>query len=178
MPNFSDKTRDEMAALLHELRTNPRTSKDVARQIKTLYPGARFSDLETDELKSYVDKRFEAAEIAKEREDARARIENERVNIASRYTRPDGSIDYSHIEKIDNIIKQNNYAIPYETAAKIYAAELPNPKPQPEPWQQSQYWQRPNMKGFNENPSKWMRDKANETITELMAGKRNISQFN
>ncbi|MDE2098049.1 MAG: hypothetical protein KGL39_12420 [Patescibacteria group bacterium] len=175
MANFSDKTRDEMAALLHELRNNPKTSKAVARQIKELYPNARFSDLETDELKAYVDKKFEDDEIRREREEAQARWQAQRDAVAHRFTKPDGSVDEAHMGKIDAIIKKANYGVDYETAAKIYAAEMPAPRPQPEPWQQAQYWQRPNMKGFNENPQKWMRDKANETITELMAAKRSGS---
>jgi len=177
MPNFSDKTRDEMAALLHELRTNPRTSKAVARQIKELYPNARFSDLETADLKSYVDNKLEAIEIAKEREEAQARWEAERNRVAQRFARADGTIDETHMAKIDAIVKQNNYAIGFDTAAKLYAAEMPAPKPQPEPWQQAQYWQKPNMKGFQENPGKWMRDEANKTITEIMSQRTN-RQFN
>lgn len=178
MANFSDKTKDEMAALLHELRNNPKTAKAVARQIKELYPNARFSDLETDDLKSYVDSKFEDAEIAAERQAALDRIASARAQVASRFTKDDGSVDESHMGKIDAIIKRANYGIDYDTAAKIYAAEMPAPKPQPEPWQQAQYWQRPNMDGFQKDPQKWMRNKANETITELMNSKRGNSPFN
>lgn len=166
------QTAAELADLLHEISSDPKSRKLVAQAIKAAKPDSphagAFKDVEIEE-------RFETLR----QEQADQRIKDQQAEIvramnAKRQGLLDGSGGRKYgeddIKKIEALMERKGI-VDYDDGATLYAATLPpvEPKaPADAPPQHGATWEFPEMDKFGKDPVKASRDIAHQMIGEFM----------
>lgn len=166
MAEYSEKTLSELGQLMLKLRKNPKTSKTIARAVNEIDPSVKFPDLETDDLRSEMNRRFAEQDEARDREEAMRRLAAQRRRVSERYDN-----DPKHVQAIEGLMQKYGL-LDYEAAAKLYAAEQPAPTPRQEP-RPTANWHMPDIKALMENPLRYEREEAFKAIDEINANRTN-----
>jgi len=155
-----------LAELAVELANKPETRKEFARLVQKVQPNRRFPDVEADDLKAEIDRRFEEKEREVEQKRILKAMEREKAKISKNY-------DEKSIGEIEALMEKHGIS-DYSLAARLYAAETKpaNPTPQPD----DHRWTLPNidLKDFN-NLKQIGRSNAYKAIDEIVKT-RNTTQ--
>lgn len=167
---YSDETYGKLGRLLQRLRDNPKTSKVVAKAITAIDDSYKFPDLEQDQLKEYVDNKFESLQNDREREDFTKRLAFQRRQVMQSFGHEPADQE-KHIAGVEKVMQETGL-YDYHRAAKLYAAENPPPPPRPE--SRSANWQAPNAKELFENPLNYERSEAYKAIDDIMVARKQV----
>ena len=165
----------ELGDLLHELSTDKKTRKIIAKAIREKHPDSPYAQQFVD-----VDQEEKFEEFKrKQEEDALKRQHDVMVETmnAKRRRLLDGTdgrkFSEDQVKEIETLM-QSRGIVDYDDGAIIYAAKQPPDNPQPTPAQavHGTTWEFPEWGKFGKDPVKASREIAGNVITEFMQKRR------
>lgn len=118
------KTLKELSDITLKVANDPKTRRKYADIVNEVEPTRRFHDIEAQRLEEKVDKKFEERDAERRKKEILAKQEAERNALKDRY-------DDAGIAEIEKIMEQEGISN-YQTAAKLYAADLKPSAPTPD----------------------------------------------
>lgn len=167
-PVYSDATRAKLGDLLLKLTTNKATRPTITRAISKIDPTMKFSEHDTEDLRSEVMGMIENDKEEREKEAMYRRLAAQRKQVMEGFG-PDPEAAKPHIEAVDKIVQETG--LDFKRAAKLYAAENPPPPPRPEGVIGTK-WEMPNVEELFTNQKAYETDLANQAISEIMASRK------
>ena len=165
----------ELGDLLHELSTDKKTRKTIAKAIKEKYPdspyAAQFVDVEQEERQEAFERKQEEVALKRQQD---AMVEQMNAKRKRLLEGTDGrKFTEDQVKEIEAMM-QSRGIVDYDDGAIIYAAKQPPENPQPTPAQavHGTTWEFPEWGKFGKDPVKASREIAGNVITEFMQKRR------
>ncbi len=116
MSTLTPEAQAQLAKLATDLANNPKTRRQFVGLVKEIDPSKRFPDVESDEMREAIEKKFEERDQAEEMKRVQRKLAKQRAALEGRYGEDD-------IKEIEKFMEQKGYT-DYEDAAIIYGAKI------------------------------------------------------
>lgn len=171
-PTYPPETERKLGRLLMKLTQNPRTRSTVTRAITEVDPSYKFNEHETEDLKYYIDERFEKLKEEEQVERLKASMSRARNRVKESFGGSEEERE-KNIQAVEALMRETGLP-DYERAAKLYAAENPPPPPKPEPVIGSR-WEMPNVERLFTDQKAYELDLANEAVAKIIAARQKVA---
>lgn len=165
----------ELGDLLHELSTDKKTRKIIAKAIKEKLPDSpyaqQFSDIDQEDRFEAFKREQEEARLNNQQDAVLAQMNAKRARLL---TGEDGrKFSEDQVKEIETLM-QSRGIVDYDDGAVLYAAKQPPDSPQPgkDIPMHGQTWEFPEWGKFGADPVKASREIAAQTIGEFMQKRR------